>query len=138
MSNDLIFAVRWNDLLLIVAGTLAMATAVVHGHVMRRYIVVPLEKLLKEEGTLRGASRRLVTPLLNVSTVAWFVGGGLLTWAGFRAQGESKVAVSIAILALYFHAAVLNAWATRGRHPGWIIMAVAVALIIASLIVGTA
>lgn len=124
----------WNDLALVAAGALGMLTAGVHGIAMQRHIVVPLKGLLKAGVELRGAGKRLVVPLLHVSTLAWFVGGALLIWAGLRAQHETQVIISATVGTLYLQAAVVNAWATRGRHPGWMVMAAAVALIVASLL----
>lgn len=124
----------WNDLALVAAGALGILVAGVHGIAMQRHIVVPLAGLMKTGVALKAGSKRLVAPLLHVSTVAWFVGGVLLIWAGLRAQHEAQVVISATIGALYLQAAVVNAWATRGRHPGWMVMAAAVALIVTSLL----
>lgn len=123
-----------SDLALVGAGVLGMVTAIVHAILMQKHIVTPLRKLTRTATGLRGAARRLIAPLLHVSVLAWFVGGALLVWVGLRSSGEPRTAVSLAVGVIYLHAAVANAWATRARHPGGIIMATATVLIVTSLL----
>lgn len=130
---DSVFVLMWDDIAIIAAGVIGIIVAVIHGVIQRRSIIAPLRAILNESSALRGASRRLVVPLLHVSTLAWLVAGLLLVWGGFRGQSEARMVVSVACGALYLQAAVLNAIATRGRHPAWVLMGAAVLLIAAGL-----
>lgn len=122
---------NWQDTALISAGVLGALVAVIHGYVMQRLLVRPLEELVGKDQSLRSSSKRLLSPLLHVSTLNWFVCGASLIWAGMRFEGEARAVISASAAIIYGYAAVLNARATRGRHPGWILMAISVALIFA-------
>jgi hypothetical protein len=67
--------------------------------------------------------------LLHFSTFAWLVGGLALVAAAAWFGREVKLATGLLVGSLYLYGALGNAWATRGRHPGWILMAAAVGLI---------
>jgi len=121
------------DLALVSAGTVGTVTAIVHGFVMQRQLIEPL---LATPGVGQNMSRtalRLVGPLLRVSTLVWFVTGGLLIWAGLRATGEPRSVVGAAGAIVYGHAAIANAVAVRRLHPGWILMGLAAGLTIVGI-----
>ena len=44
-------------------------------------------------------------------------------------QPGARLAVGLLVGSMFLYGAVANLWGTRGRHPGWMLMAVAVALI---------
>jgi hypothetical protein len=67
--------------------------------------------------------------LLHFSTFAWLVGGLALIAAAFCHGPDVKLATGLLVGSLYLFGAVGNAWATRGRHPGWMLMAAAAVLI---------
>lgn len=121
------------DLALVSAGTVGTVTAIVHGFVMQRQLIKPL---LATPGIGRNMSRtalRLVGPLLQVSTLAWLVTGGLLIWAGLWATSEPRFVVCVAGVIVYGHAAIANAVAVRRLHPGWVLMGLAAGLIIVGI-----
>ena len=118
-----------SDLALAAAGVLGAVTAVAHGFIMQKHVVTPLSALTRTERALSPAVRRLVSPLLHVSTLAWLLMGLLLLWAALRAQGEPRWLVSAAAGILYGHAALANALAVRAMHPGWILMCACLVLI---------
>jgi hypothetical protein len=45
-------------------------------------------------------------------------------------EPPSKTAVGAVVGGLYLYGVIGNAWATRGRHPGWMLLAVAIILIV--------
>lgn len=99
---------------------------------MQRLIVAPIMELVGTSTRIRGARRRLVPPLLHIGTVDWFLAGLALIAAGLWFDGPARVVVGLLAACMYSFAAGANAWATRGRHPGWMLLAAAVGLIVAS------
>jgi hypothetical protein len=61
---------------------------------------------------------------------SWFLGGLALIAAANWFEQDARVATGLFVGGLYLFAALGNFWATRGLHPGWMLMAVALILII--------
>lgn len=112
------------------AGVIGSITAVIHGVLTQRHMVEPIGKALAGNKAISGAVRRLVPVLLHVSTAAWFTGGLALIAAALWLEPGARLAVAALVGSLYIYAALGNLWATRGRHPGWVLMALAFALIV--------
>ena len=74
--------------------------------------------------------RRLVPLLLHFSTISWFLGGLALIAAANWFKQDARLATGLFVGSLYLFGAVGNLWATRGRHPGWMLMAAALILIV--------
>ena len=119
---------------LLVAGLIGAATAIFHGIVTQRLMVKPIDRRLAEHAGLSPTIRRIVPPLLHYSSYSWLVGGIALIIAANVADAEARLAIGLLVGSMFVYAAVANAWATRGRHPGWMLMAVAVALIAVDLL----
>ena len=69
-------------------------------------------------------------PLLQFSTFNWLVGGVALIAAAIWLGPGARLATACSSAGSYLFAAVGNSWATRGRHPGWMLMAAALFLIV--------
>lgn len=67
--------------------------------------------------------------LLHFSTLVWFAGGLALMAAAIRFDRNTRLVTDLVVGATYLLGALGNLWGTRGRHPGWMLMAVAVILI---------
>jgi hypothetical protein len=119
----------WQDIALIAAGLIGSATALIHGILVQRLMVGPIAPLLLADGRISAPIRKLVPPLLQFSTFAWFVGGLFLIAAPLLLGREARVATGLLVGSLYLFGAVANFLGTRGRHPGWMLMAVALVLI---------
>ncbi|MBJ7439390.1 MAG: hypothetical protein JHD35_10240 [Sphingopyxis sp.] len=117
---------------LLVAGVVGASVATLHGILMQRHMVRPIDAALARSHS-PAAIRRLVSPLLHISTIAWFLGGLALIVVGSGLAPNLRFAVTWVVGGFYLHAMVANCWATRGRHPGWMLMAVALALIAAGV-----
>jgi hypothetical protein len=115
------------DAAMATAGLIGCAVAVVHGLLTQRHMVEPFERLAAPG--LSGSVRRLVRALLQFSAFNWFVGGLALIIAALWLGAETRLAVGLLVGSSYLFGVVGNAWATRGRHPGWMLYAVAVGLI---------
>ena len=121
----------WQDIALVAAGVTGCGVAVIHGVLVQRLMVRPLAAIADRRYS--GPVRRLVPPLLQFSTFNWFLGGLALIAAGLSFGPEARLATGVLVGASYLFGALGNLWATRGRHPGWMLMAVALILIVAGL-----
>ncbi len=117
------------DLALIAAGVLGAGVAVIHGVVMQRYIVRPIEQGFGSGAHMNVAAQRLTPILLHLTTLYWFAGGLALIAAALWFDDSAKLATAGCVAAIYLPAAIGNLWGTRAGHPGWILYGVSVALI---------
>jgi hypothetical protein len=110
------------------AGVIGSGVAVVHGVLTQRPMVGPFERLAEKR--IAAPIRRLVPLFLHFSTFNWFVGGLALIVAANSFEQEARLATGLLVGSSYLFGALGNLWATRGRHPGWMLYAVALALIV--------
>jgi hypothetical protein len=118
---------NWQSAALGLAGAIGCATAVLHGVLIQRLMVGPFEAIA--DGRMSRPIRRLASPLLQFSTYNWFLGGLALMAAAAWFGPQARLATGLLVGSSYLFGALGNAWATRGRHPGWMLMAAALALI---------
>ena len=119
---------NWQDTALAMAGVIGVGTAVVHGILTQRLMVRPVEAFLVDK-RIAAPIRRLVPPLLQFSTFNWFVGGLALIVAALWFGPDARLMTGLLVGSSYLYGAVGNLWGTRGRHPGWMLMAAALVLI---------
>jgi hypothetical protein len=124
-----VIGMNWEDAALALAGLIGSGTAVVHGILTQRHMVRPIAASLSKDRRVSAPIRRLVPLLLHFSTVAWFLGGLALIAAAAGFEPDARLATSLCVGGLYLYGALVNLWATRGRHPGWMLMAAAVVLV---------
>jgi len=117
----------WHDSALALAGVIGAAVALIHGMLTERLMAAPLRALT--EPRLSAPIRRLVPLLLQFSTFNWLVGGMVLVAAALWLGPEAKRVAGLLVGSSYLFGAAGNLWATRGRHPGWALYALALALI---------
>jgi hypothetical protein len=114
------------SLLIQSAGVLAFIVSVVHG-------VLGETKVFAKVRIEPSWARRLIHLVWHAGTVAWIALAVLLVAApSFGSDTARTWVVAMSILAFGF-AAVANAWATRGRHFGWVLMTAVVGLAAAGL-----
>ena len=110
-----------SDTFLMAAGMGGMIIALVHGY-LGQTIVLP---------SFSGGTppvRRVNQAVFQLSTLYWFAGGiALICAALFMEQGERTIIVAM-VSFLYVTGAIGNFWATRGRHPGWFLLALVTGL----------
>jgi hypothetical protein len=121
---------NWQDAALGMAGVIGSFVAVVHGILTQRLMVRPFEEFLLADKRISASIRRLVPVLLHFSTVSWFLGGLALIAAANWFGQEARLATGLFVGSLYLYGIFGNLWGTRGRHPGWMLMAAALILII--------
>jgi hypothetical protein len=120
----------WQNAALAMAGIIGAGVAVVHGVLVQRYMVRPFEEFALGDKRIAGSTRRMVPLLLHFSTFVWFLGGLTLIAAANWFGPEARLATSLFVGVTYMFGAVVNCWARRGRHPGWMLMAAALVLIL--------
>ena len=121
---------NWQNAALGLAGVIGSGTAVVHGVLTQRFMVRPIEALFLSDGRISAPVRRLVPLLLHFSTIVWFLGGLALIAAAYWLRPDARLATSVFVGGGYLFGAIGNLWGTRGRHPGWMLLAAAVVLIV--------
>jgi hypothetical protein len=115
-----------HDWALAAAGLIGGGVAVIHGVLTQRLMVRPV----LADGRTPAIFRRLVPALLHFSTYNWLLGGVALVVVAVAAVGPgARLAAGLLVGSAYLFGVIGNAWATRGRHPGWMLYAVAVVLI---------
>jgi hypothetical protein len=116
--------VAMRNLALQAAGALAILVAVGHGVIaeLRVFAHVRIEPR---------RSRRLLRMVWQASTVDWIAMGALLIAAPMFGSETARQWVVAAAVVIYGYAAIGNAMATRGRHVGWCLMLLVIALALA-------
>jgi hypothetical protein len=120
---------NWQSTALTIAGVIGSGVSVIHGILVQRLMVKPFEEFALADGRISAPVRRLVPLLLHFSTISWFLGGLALIAAATWLERDARFATSVFVGSLYLFGALGNLWATRGHHPGWMLMAVALVLI---------
>ena len=118
-----------HDMALVLAGVVGSSVAVFHGILTQRYLVRPLVRMAGEGKKLPTPIIRLVPLLLHFSTLVWFLGGLALIAAASWFGPDARLATSLFVGGSYVFGVLGNCWATRGKHPGWMLLGVAVVLI---------
>jgi hypothetical protein len=114
-----------SDVLLQIGGGLAIVIAIIHG-------VLGETKIFARTRIEPAWIRLMLRLIWQCSTLAWVSCGVLLIAAPYLGDAARPWIVGIAV-ANFVAAAAGNAWATRGRHVGWMLMALASGLALAGL-----
>ena len=121
---------NWQSAALGMAGLIGSFVAVVHGILTQRRMVRPIEAFLLADRRTSAPIRRLVPLLLHFSTIVWFLGGLTLIASAIWFDRDAKLATGLFVGSTYLFGALVNLWGSRGRHPGWMLMAAALILIV--------
>ncbi len=120
---------HWQSAALAMAGLIGGLTAVIHGVLIQRLVVRPVEAAFLAAPAKPRAIRRLVPLLMQFSTFAWLLGAVALIVAARWFEPQARLVTGLLVGGLYLFGALGNFWATGGRHPGWMLMAAALVLI---------
>ena len=112
------------DILLQCSGLVAIAAALIHG-------VLGETKVFARATIKPERLRTLIRLVWQASTAAWIGGGVLLVAAPWMASDPARHWIVVTFAAVFAFAALGNAWATRGRHFGWMALTAVVALAVA-------
>ncbi|MEO8558133.1 MAG: hypothetical protein ABI439_03660 [Rhodospirillales bacterium] len=114
-----------SDLLLQIAGGLAVAISLIHG-------VLGETKIFAKAKIEPAWIKLMLRFIWQCSTLAWISCGVLLIAAPYLGAPARGWIVAISVIN-FLYAAAGNAWATRFRHIGWVAMTLASGLAIAGL-----
>lgn len=112
------------DMMLYGAGGLGVGISIIHGY-LGETKVVRTARLPSPQG------KRILQALMFLSAVYWFAAGVLLLLAPTLISGSAKPFVIYGAAFLYLSGSIGNLWATRGRHFGWVLLAIAALLALA-------
>src|SRR5215475_10548793 len=104
-----------SDLLLQCAGIVAIIAAFIHG-------VLGETKVFARARIEPERLRTLIRWVWQTSSVAWAGGGVLLIAAPWMASEPARHWIIVTLACVFGFVALANAWATRGRHFGWMVM----------------
>ena len=115
-----------HDWAFIAAGGIGCTVSVIHGLLTHKLMTKPALANAPYPDNIR----RLVPLLLQFSTFCWFFGGLAVIAAPFFLSVPQTLVTAAFVGVFYAFGALGNLWGTRGRHPGWILLVIAVALIL--------
>ena len=108
------------NLLVELAGILALAAATAHG-------VIGETKVFSRARIEPERLRLLIRLVWQCGVVAW-IGLAVLLIAAPQLGSQARAWIIAVSIATFGFAAVANAWATRGRHFGWVLLITVVGL----------
>ncbi len=112
------------DLLLQCSGLVAIAVTLMHA-------VLGETKVFARASIEPRWARRLIRGVWQAGTMAWIGGGVLLAAAPSMASEPARHWIVVTFAVVFASAALGNAWATRGKHFGWMAMSAVVLLAVA-------
>jgi hypothetical protein len=112
-----------HDLALQAAGALAIVVAIVHGAIGETWVFGSSGSKVAPPSV-----RRLLHVVWQLTTVDWIGLGVLLLMAPRFGAGMARGWVVAICVTVYSCAAIGNAYATKGRHIGWVLMSCVVGL----------
>jgi len=112
------------DLILQCAGVAGILVALLHGTLGETKVFA--------NATIEPARlRSLIRLVWQAGTVAWIGGGVLLIAAPMMASETARHWIVVTFACVFTFGALANAFATRGRHFGWMALSAVVALAVA-------
>jgi hypothetical protein len=112
------------DLLLQSAGVLGLVIALAHG--------VLGETQVFARATIEPPRLALLLRLVwQAGAIAWAAMAALLIATPWLGAGQARFAIVCAAVAVFGAGAAGNAWASKGRHFGWMLLAIVTGLAIA-------
>ncbi len=116
------------DWAMMIAGVLAMATAVFHGWLGEVRVMGPVLGALRGQPAPAGSRRLhwLIRLSWQAGSVAWFGGGAIL--AAWPWVADKRSLVFLVLAAVFAFGAAGNAIILRGRYPGWVLLTAAATL----------
>jgi hypothetical protein len=112
------------DLLLQCSGIAAIAAALTHG-------VIGETRVFPRVTIEPPRFRTLIWLVWQAGTVAWIGFGVLLIAVPWMASEPARHWIIVTFACVFVFAAGCNAWASRGRHFGWIVFSAVVAMAVA-------
>ena len=115
-----------NYQLLTIAGVFGMIISLIHGYLGFRLVLSQIENIPK--------TTKLINEFVfQLSTLYWFCGGLMLVMLPLFPDDESRKVAALVVAFLYSTGALANFIATKGRHFGWMVLAVITVTIVVAL-----
>lgn len=111
-----------NVFFIVAGGCLGMLIAVIHGYLGATKVIHPITNI-------HPSAKRILHGVFLLSALYWFIGGAMLVAAPFYLSSNARYSAVLIVGLLYLSGAVVNFWATKGRHFGWVLLSIATALI---------
>jgi hypothetical protein len=112
------------DLLLQCSGLGAIAVALIHG-------IIGETKIFARATIEPPRLRTLIRLCFQIGTVGWICGGVLLIAAPSMESASARHWIVITMCVMYSFGVIGNAWASRGRHFGWMALGAVTAMAVA-------
>ncbi|MEM6913066.1 MAG: hypothetical protein AAF511_03720 [Pseudomonadota bacterium] len=110
-----------SDIALYASGVLGVFVSIVHGYIGEMKVVRPSE-------APSAAAKRVLSAIMFLSAVYWLVVSLLLIATPAYVPDGLRAFAAYGAGAVLLSGALGNLWATRGRHPGWMLLTVAAGL----------
>ena len=108
------------DLVIRIAGVLAMFAAMGHGYLGDK----ALAKVKIEPDNQKGFTRWCY----QFGSFSWLVGGIVFLIAPDLLSGSERNILIVTFAPIYLFGALVNLWFTKARHPGWVMLLTVVVL----------
>jgi len=115
-----------SDILIRIAGALAILAAVGHGYMG--------DKILAKQNIEPEHLKSFIRWCYQFGSVAWFAGGILFLLLPTFFDDLTRQVVIYTIMPIYLFACLTNAWFTKLRHMGWVILLGVVVLAVLSTV----
>ena len=102
------------DLAIRIAGVLALFAAVGHGYLG--------DKELGRQSIEPISLKRFIRCCYQFGSMGWLVGGILFLLAPTYFDGEERTILVYALIPMFLLGSIVNAWFTRLRHMGWVML----------------
>ncbi len=110
-----------DNIFLYSAGALGATVAVVHGYLGEVLVVRPID-------APSPTVKRVMRAIMFLSAVYWFCASVALFLAPEIRSAAVRDTTICIVIAVFLSGSAGNLWATHGRHPGWILLAIAAIL----------
>lgn len=112
------------DVFLYSAGSLGVMISLAHGYLGE-------VKVVRQAQTPTRQAKRILHAIMFLSAVYWFAASVLLLVTPSLVSDEGRPVLVWGVAVVFVTASLANLWATRGRHFGWIVLAIATGLTVA-------
>lgn len=123
----------WYSIALMAAGVIGGSTAIVHGILMKRLIIRPIEAVFVANGQISAPIQKLVRLLLHFTTLNWLISGLTLIAAAIWFKQDARLVTGLLAGSSFLYGAIISFWVMRRPHPSWILLSVALLLIVLGL-----
>ena len=123
-----------SQIALLAAGLVGAGTALIHGVVMQRALIVPLGAELARSPRASSATMKLAAALLHFTTANWFASGAMLVVTALWLSQDARWLVGLLAASSFAYGGFGLLRAVRRFHPGWVLMMLACGLIAIGLV----